>query len=107
MSACAFLLYIASIFIFLFLFTQCSEVNKAGCHLVTEVAKEFGCYVGFPVSGTTAYELNLGKDKVQEEFQRQLDAFDGFDCDLLVAEVKIFNVNLDSRALFLLNKRDC
>ena len=71
---------------------QCSEVNKAGCHLVTEVAKEFGCYVGFPVSGTTAYEMNLGKDKVQEEFQRQLDAFEGFHCDLLIAEVKIIGM---------------
>ena len=55
---------------------------------MTEVAKEFGCYVGFNVSTTTAYEMKLGKKKVQEEFQRQLKAFDGFECDILIAEVK-------------------
>jgi len=66
---------------------QCEEVNEAGCRLVSEAAKEFGCYIGFPVSTTTAYEHNLGKDKVQEEFQRQLDAFKGFECDLFMAEV--------------------
>lgn len=66
---------------------QCEDVNRAGCELVTEVANEFGCYVGFNVSTTTAYEMKMGKKKVQEEFERQLNAFDGFECDILIAEV--------------------
>ena len=65
-------------------------MNAAGCQLVRKAAEEYGCYVGFPVSTTTAYEHNLGKEKVQEEFQRQLDAFKGFECDLFIAEVNPF-----------------
>eukprot|EP00111_Clytia_hemisphaerica_P004838 TCONS_00013908-protein len=30
--------------------------------------------------------MEMGKKKVQEEFERQLKAFDGFECDILIAE---------------------
>ena len=66
------------IFAIIFITSQCEEVNDAGCRLVTEVADELGTYVAFPVSATSAYEMKLGKEKAQEEFRRQLDAFNKF-----------------------------
>ena len=68
---------------------KADEVNEAGCRLVTEVATEFGRYVGFPISTTSAYGRGSGKKYAQEEFRRQVDAFGSYKCDLMIAEVRV------------------
>ena len=71
------------------MFFQCDEVNEAGCNLVTAVAKEFGTMIGLPITTTRSYQAGLGKEKVQEEFRKQLSVFDNHPGDLVMAEVCI------------------
>ncbi|XP_057311420.1 betaine--homocysteine S-methyltransferase 1-like isoform X2 [Hydractinia symbiolongicarpus] len=62
------------------------EVSEAGCRLANEVAKEYNCLVAGPISPTSSYTANLGKEKVQKEFQAQVDVFKSQNMDLLMAE---------------------
>uniref|UniRef100_A0A7M5X3G4 Hcy-binding domain-containing protein n=2 Tax=Clytia hemisphaerica TaxID=252671 RepID=A0A7M5X3G4_9CNID len=62
------------------------EVNDAGCRLVTEVAKKHNKLIGLPVSTTRSYAAGESKEKVQKEFQQQIDIFKNWDGDLLMAE---------------------
>jgi len=68
---------------------QAEAVNEAGCRLVTEVAKKYNCLVGLPLSTTRSYDAGEGKEKVQQEFQNQVDVFKDWEGDLLMAEVKL------------------
>lgn len=62
------------------------EVNQAGCRLVTEVSKKHNTMIGFPLSTTKSYAAGLGKDVVQNEFQKQIDVFKEWHGDLVMAE---------------------
>ncbi|XP_057303739.1 betaine--homocysteine S-methyltransferase 1-like [Hydractinia symbiolongicarpus] len=62
------------------------DVSDAGCKLVKEVAKEYGCLVAGPISPTDSFGKNMGKEKVQKEFQAQVDVFKSQNMDLLIAE---------------------
>lgn len=61
-------------------------MSDAGCKLVKEVAREYGCLVAGPISPTDSFEKNMGKEKVQKEFQTQVDVFKSHNMDLLIAE---------------------
>ena len=67
---------------------QADEVNQAGCRLVTEVAKKHNLMIGLPVSTTRSYAAGNSKEVVQKEFQKQVDIFEKWDGDLIMAEVE-------------------
>ena len=80
-----------------FIIYQAEEVNEAGCRLVTEVAKKYDLLVGLPLSTTRSYDAGEGKEKVQQEFQNQIDVFKNWEGDLLMAEVCIISFSLLKR----------
>ena len=51
------------------------------------MAAEYGCLVAGPLSTTLSYKNNLGKEAVQQEFQRQVNVFKDQNVDFLIAEV--------------------
>ena len=71
----------------LILSIQADEINEAGCRLVTEVARKYDKLIGLPISTTRSYAGNEGKEKVQKEIKQQIEAFEKWDGDLLMAEV--------------------
>ena len=68
-------------------YIQADEINEAGCRLVTEVARKYDKLIGLPISTTRSYAGNEGKEKVQKEIKQQIEAFEKWDGDLLMAEV--------------------
>ena len=73
------------------LFVQADEINEAGCRLVTEVARKHYKLIGLPLSTTRSYANKEGKGKVQKEFRQQIAAFEKWEGDLIMAEVKFKN----------------
>ena len=64
---------------------------------MTEVARKYDKLIGLPISTTRSYAGNEGKEKVQKEFRQQIEAFEKWDGDLLMAEVnkKYFKLSLN------------
>ena len=50
--------------------------------------------MGLPLSTTRSYAADEGKEKVQQEFQNQIDVFKNWEGDLLMAEVFITSFTL-------------
>ncbi|XP_065837098.1 betaine--homocysteine S-methyltransferase 1-like [Oscarella lobularis] len=63
-----------------------SEINGAACDIAKEVAAEGDALVLGGLSQTPSYLSGLGKAKVQEEFQKQVDVFVEKDVDFVIGE---------------------
>ena len=72
-----------------FLPHQGESVNDAACKLALQASSESedGILVAGSVTKTEAYTNDEGKEKVQQEFRRQLDFYIRNDLDFVVAEV--------------------
>jgi len=64
-----------------------AEVNTASCQLAREVANEGNALVAGGLSETPSYHSGLGKQRVQQEFQKQIDIFVQNNVDFLVCEL--------------------
>jgi len=66
------------------------EVNQASCNLAREVANEGNALVAGGLTQTPTYLSGLGKQLVQQEFQKQVDIFIKNKVDFLVCELFIY-----------------
>ena len=66
---------------------QCEQINQAACDLAREVANEGDALVAGNICQTPSYMSGLGKEIVQQEFQKQIDVFVKNDVDFLLGEV--------------------
>lgn len=67
------------------------EINKAACDLAKEVAAEGDALVLGGLSQTPTYLSGLGKEAVQQEFQKQIDVFVENDLDFILGEVGFYD----------------
>ena len=65
---------------------QCSAINKAACELARSVANEGDALVLGGVCQTPTYLSGKGKEAVQAEFKKQVNAFVELGVDFLLAE---------------------
>jgi len=63
-----------------------ANVNKAACDLAHQVANEGDALVAGGISQTPSYLSGLGKEKVQAEFDKQVNVFVKEKVDFLIAE---------------------
>ncbi|XP_076333428.1 betaine--homocysteine S-methyltransferase 1-like [Tachypleus tridentatus] len=63
-----------------------NDINKAACKLAREVAEEGDCLVAGGLSQTPTYLSGRNKEKVQEEFRKQVKVFTENGVDFLICE---------------------
>merc|ERR1719506_1554864 len=63
-----------------------TKINAEGCRLARQAADEYGGLVAGGICQTPSYLSGKSKADVQEEFRKQLRAFQEGGCDFIIAE---------------------